>query len=141
VAEGEGDEDMDQDDLAQPGSLQEVASVASMEVVGVTKENEPEDASKPPSPKPHPLSMSFQPGTPQSDTGDGLEDSLAVGVGVVEEETADVDVSALDMTALGPDGAPFEATHELTQMEGNDALLGGIMLDQSGDPFAEGLVQ
>jgi hypothetical protein len=129
--------------------VQELASVASQEqseaLSGAPKENEAEDVSKLPSPKPHPLSISFRP-SPDSDHGDNVfDESLAVGVdgivGVDGGNASDVDVSALDMSALGPDGTAFEDAHDLAQMQGDDALMGGMMMDQSDDPFVEGLVQ
>jgi hypothetical protein len=126
--------------------MQEVASVASLEpseAAGLPKENETEDfLSKPPTPQPPPLSISFQ---PEAETDDVLDASLAVGVdgvgvGVDDGTPGEVDVEALDMSALGPDGTAFEAAHDLTQMEGEDALMGGVLMDQTDDPFADALV-
>jgi hypothetical protein len=87
--------------------------------------------SKPPSPKPHPLSMSFQPASePSMDAGDVLDDSLklldstldSVVVGRPENVTVE-DVDALDMPVLGPDGVAFESVHNISQLEGEDDLV------------------
>ena len=47
-------------------------------------------------------------------------------------------VPELNMSGLGPDGEPFEATHDLSQIQPEDALLGGPVMDSSisEDPFA-----
>ncbi|EIN14038.1 hypothetical protein PUNSTDRAFT_129688 [Punctularia strigosozonata HHB-11173 SS5] len=65
-----------------------------------------------------------------------LDDSLS---SVVEGLNPD-DLSNVDLSALPPDGMAFEGAHDLTrieQIEPTDAILGGSMMDQSGDPFAE----
>jgi hypothetical protein len=91
--------------------------------------------SKPPSPKPHPLSMSFQPASePSMDAGDVLDDSLklldstmdSVVVGRSENVTVE-DVDALDMPVLGPDGVAFESVHNISQMEGEDDLVRSLL--------------
>ncbi|KZV70956.1 hypothetical protein PENSPDRAFT_752091 [Peniophora sp. CONT] len=57
-------------------------------------------------------------------------------------ESAQLDAGAipeLNMSGLGPDGEPFEAAHELSQIQPEDALLGsGQVMDStvSEDPFA-----
>lgn len=42
----------------------------------------------------------------------------------------------LDLSGLGPDGEAFESAHDLSQMEPNDIILGGNMMDDSMDPFS-----
>jgi len=141
VAEVEGDEDMDQDDLPPADSLQQTprALLEPPEVTDVPKESETEDLSKPPSPKPHPLSISYQ---PEAEADDVLDESFAVVVGVDDVNQGVVDLGALDMSALGPDGTAFEEAHDLSQMEGGDAIMGaGVLMDQTVDPFAESLVE
>jgi hypothetical protein len=150
VPEVEGDEDMDQDELALPGSVQEAASVASFEPTGPPpkEENEAEDTpSKPPTPKRHPLSISFQPSS-EAEPDDVLDESLAVGVGVTvvgvgiggldDDNGGVVDMDVLDISALDPNGTAFEAAHDL-QMEPSDALMSGVLMGQSDDPFADAL--
>jgi len=143
---GEGDEELDQDEPAASVGP-EAASVASDSV----PPKEPEDMlSKPPSPKPHPLSMSFQPASEPSieHTDDILDASLkpldsnmdAVAVNGVEDVNPE-GVGGLDMSVLGPDGTAFESAHDLSQMEAADALMGGPLMDESVDPFAEPIVE
>ncbi|KAI0034003.1 hypothetical protein K488DRAFT_77564 [Vararia minispora EC-137] len=132
----EGDDD-DQEEAGTPSNAPEGISRAASE-----SQLKTEPPSKLPSPKPHPLSISFQP----SDATDGVEldDSLKVLDGSME---AQVDVPGdlnsdtlpdLDMSTLGPDGTSFEAAGDLTQLQSEDALLGGEMMDTSmaDDPFA-----
>ncbi|KAJ7665223.1 hypothetical protein DFH06DRAFT_1470552 [Mycena polygramma] len=99
-----------------------------------------EPPSKPSSPKPQ-LSMGLQPSLDDPETNDALDQSLGametnmdqgVGVGL------DADEGLMDISSLAPDGLGLEASHDLTQMDGTDALLGGpLQMDESGDPFAE----
>jgi hypothetical protein len=127
---GEGDEEIDQDEPAASVGP-EVASIASDSVPPKDSED---TLSKPPSPKPHPLSISFQPTSEPSmeHAGDDLDASLkplegsmdAVAVdGVNVEDVNPVDVEGLDMSVLGPDGTAFESAHDLSQMEAADALV------------------
>ena len=53
----------------------------------------------------------------------------------VPDITADMN---LDMAGLGPDGEPFEGANELSQLNPEDALLGGPLLDHEmdDDPFS-----
>jgi hypothetical protein len=140
----EGDEDMDQDEAVSTVVLEATQVDAPDVDVIATQETQEDIPSKPPSPKPQ-LSMSLQ---PSSDLGvepveDGLDASLnPLDAGIIDEidvgEKMDpTDGIELDMTGLGPDGLGLEASHDLSQMEGADALIGGAMMDQSGDPFAE----
>lgn len=143
----EGDEDMDQDEAVStvvPEATQadtvDVGVVATQEV----QETQEELPSKPPSPQPQ-LTMSLQPSSdlsvdPVGDTLDAslnpIETDIVVDVDVGEKLNTE-DGIELDMTGLGPDGLGLEASHDLSQMEAADALIGGAMMDQSGDPFAE----
>ncbi|KAJ7508600.1 hypothetical protein B0H11DRAFT_2153057 [Mycena galericulata] len=127
----EGDEE-DQDEPA-------TATAALPETIeAVPPEEEP--PSKPASPKPQ-LSMALQPSMDDSENNDVLDESLktmeanmeqGVGVGL------DTDEGIMDISALAPDGLGLEASHDLAQMDEDDALLGGpLQLDESVDPFAE----
>lgn len=143
----EGDEDMDQDEAVStvvPEATQadtiDVGVVATQEV----QETQEELPSKPPSPQPQ-LTMTLQPSSdlsvdPVGDTLDAslnpIETDIVVDVDVGEKLNTE-DGIELDMTGLGPDGLGLEASHDLSQMEAADALIGGAMMDQSGDPFAE----
>ncbi|KAJ7729240.1 hypothetical protein DFH07DRAFT_850331 [Mycena maculata] len=134
----EGDEE-DQDEPATAAAPLPEATEA------VAAEAEEELPSKPPSPKPQ-LSMGLQPSSDMiddSETNDALDESLkameanmdqGVGVGLTDEE------GMMDISALAPDGLGLEAGHDLTQMDGDDALLGGpLQMDESVDPFAEAI--
>jgi len=41
----------------------------------------------------------------------------------------------LDMSGLGPDGLELEGAHDMSQLDGDDALMGGPMMDSTMDPF------
>lgn len=134
----EGDEEMDQDEPAQsvpPGATSRDLSEP------VIPKDEPQ--SKISTPKPHPLSVSFQPSMSTEAADDVLDESLKAlddSIANVSSVTDTLDPDALvnmDLSQLGPDGTAFEAEHDLTQMEATDAILGGELLDQSIDPFAE----
>lgn len=87
--------------------------------------------SKPTSPKPHPLSISFQPATPTE-----LDASLQPSESGLDVGDMGGDMT-LSMDHIGPDGEPFEEADDLTQLQAADALLGGPLIDQSmdDDPF------
>jgi len=84
--------------------------------------------------------MGLQPSLDDSVTNDALDESLqtmeanmeqGVGVGL------DTDEGIMNISALAPDGLGLEASHDLTQMDEDDALLGGpLQMDESVDPFA-----
>ncbi|KAI0066478.1 hypothetical protein BV25DRAFT_1385571 [Artomyces pyxidatus] len=135
----EGDDEMDQDDATQSVPPEPV-SRADSELIAPTEEL----PSKAPSPKPHPLSISFQPLDDET-PDDVLSASLKVpddlpdmGSGLdVRDALNPEGLVDLDMSQLGPDGTAFESAQDLTQMDQTDALLGGEMMDDSiGDPFA-----
>ncbi|KAI0347850.1 hypothetical protein BDW22DRAFT_1349922 [Trametopsis cervina] len=131
----DGDDEMDQDE-ATP-SVAPTPAPISREV------SEPlplREESKPATPKPHPLSVSFQPPSPPLDAEDdvldeSLKPSEAVFTAGVEGMDADLE---LDMTQMGPDGEAFEGAGDLSQLQASDALLGGPLLDEvmEEDPFA-----
>jgi hypothetical protein len=131
VVEGD-DEDQDEAAVA-PAPLPDAVEAA------VPEEEPP---SKPPSPKPQ-LSMALQP-PDDSATNDALDESLQMmeenmdqGVGVGLDDTEE---GLMDISSLAPDGLGLEASHDLTQLDADDALLGGpLQLDESVDPFAESL--
>jgi hypothetical protein len=67
------------------------------------------------------------------DTGDltGADLSSANLTGV--DDFAGLTVEPLEM--LPPDGTAFEAVQDLSQVDEGDQLLGGKVMDESGDPF------
>lgn len=135
------------DEEDQDEAVQVIEAEPEVEVVPSVID---EDASKPPSPKAqltlsvdvddtdgsNPLSldgplddmdMSLNPMDP------GLVTEL--NVGEVSEVLNDEGGVELDISALGPDGLGLEGTHDLSQMDPDDVLMGGVMLDGSEDPF------
>ena len=105
--------------------------------------------SRPVTPKPHPLSVSFQPPSPtpappeeasiEVDT-EALTatTTLDLDPGLGETELNPEDLLNMDMAALGPDGEPFEAAANLLQVQEADDLLGGAeLMDQTEDPFQD----
>lgn len=69
----------------------------------------------------------------------GMVDTTMDSVDIPINTEADIGEipEGVDMSALGPDGMAFEGAHDLTQIEGGDDLLGGSVMDSSGDPFTE----
>ena len=133
----EGDEDVEQEDASQSVQPDTVSRDVSEPII--PKDELPSKAS---SPKPHPLSISFQPPPLASDQvgDDGLDNPLQ---GLEDDLTGQVDVGdtlvtpdlvGLDLSQLGPDGTAFEATGDLTEMDPGDTILGGNIL--ADDPFA-----
>lgn len=126
---------MEQDDEIKSVAPDSATAPASREV---SEPLQPREESKPATPKPHPLSVSFQPPSPSPaphDQDDGLDDSLKP-----PEGNLDGDLS-LDMTGMGPDGEAFENAGDMSQLQSGDALLGGgPLLDETmeEDPFANG---
>ncbi|GBE83434.1 predicted protein [Sparassis crispa] len=131
----EGDEEIDQDEVGT-SIAPETAPVSRDVSEPVASEPKDNSGSKPSTPKPHPLSISFQPPTPTPGPDDALDESLkpsgdlaadALGAGI-----------GLDMSQMGPDGEPFEGAEDLSQLQSADALLGGGLMPESmdDDPFA-----
>lgn len=127
----DGDDEMEQDDENKSIAPDSATAPASREV---SEPLQPREESKPATPKPHPLSVSFQapsPSPPPPD--DPLDDSL---------NPTEVDLGgdlSLDMSGMGPDGEPFENAGDMSQLQSGDALLGGgPLLDGTigDDPFA-----
>lgn len=142
----DGDEELDQDEAAT--SVAPETASASRDVSEMPTGPKDDLPSKPGTPKPHPLSMSFTPGP---DADDALDDSLkpregaldaavgAEGLGGIADmgNMGDMGDITLDMTGVGPDGEPFEGGG-LGQLQADDALLGaGTLMDGNmEDPFA-----
>lgn len=133
----EGDEDVEQEDASQSIQPDTVSRDISEPII--PKDELPSKVS---SPKPHPLSISFQPPPLASEqVGDGgldnplqgLEDDLTGQVDV-GDTLVTADLVDLDLSQLGPDGTAFEAAGDLTAMDPGDNLLGADIL--TDDPFA-----
>lgn len=133
----EGDEELDEETQA--------STAAPTKPAESTPALQDEFPSKPASPKPQ-LSMTLS-GADDAVNGDGDTDALDASLKpIVDTEMHDVkkagvDVETgveLDMSALGPDGLGLDGPHNLSQLDASDALTGGPLLDQTGDPFGQG---
>lgn len=157
----DGDEDLDQEqDEAAPTADPDSATQEIPDSTAVNTEVQPTPAHplspNPPSPSllpdvpsPNRHLLSLQLDQPVlEEAHDVLDASLkpldttmdaVVDVGQMDTEGVDVSdmVNEMDMSSLGPDGITFENAHDLTQIEGEDTLLGGSMMDSSMDPFAD----
>lgn len=157
----EGDED-DQDEAgpsADLGSVLEIPDTTAVNTEALPTPAQPLTPNQPSPPpdahSPNPHTLSFQPDHGQTtleEAHDALDAALKpldtgmativdVG-GQMDPGGVDVNVNELDidMSNLGPDGLPLESSaHDLTQVEAEDSLLGGAMMDSSLDPFAEQL--
>lgn len=127
---------MEQDDAVNAVATEATQPTEPVEETATLEEIPPE--SKPPSPPQ--LSMLLQ---PSSGLGvDGNEDSLDASLKPLDamddeddkkEDETDIE---LDISALGPDGLQLEDSHNLSQIDPEDALTGGPLMDDSVDPFA-----
>ena len=97
---------MDQDEAGTNSIVPDTAPASREDTEPPTIKGE---ESKPATPKPHPLSISFQPPTPPPVLDDGLDASLQPTEGVLDGVVGDIggDI-ALDLTEIGPDGEPFD---------------------------------
>lgn len=138
----DGDDEMDQDEGNNSVAPESTTAPASREV---SEPLQPKEESKPATPKPHPLSVSFQPPSPSppppQDVDDGLDDSLKPAEGNLDGTVDVIEAElSLDMSQIGPDGEPFEEANEISQLQASDPLLGGgALLDETmeDDPFAD----
>lgn len=130
----DGDDDLEQDetrvDAVQPKEL-EAADADT---------NQDDPPSKLPSPKPQ-LVMQSGVEDETQDPSNGLQASLkpmdtAMDEGL-DEEKGTVEGLELDMSGLGPDGLQLEGSHDLSQLDGPDGLIGGPLMDDSIDPFSD----
>ncbi|TCD60047.1 hypothetical protein EIP91_010841 [Steccherinum ochraceum] len=137
----EGDDDMDQDDAPNRDSAIPDTTPVSRAESEMPSLPKVDDDSKPATPKPHPLSVSFQPPSPPPVVDDDVLDEslqpLPTGDDISAGVNVDVDVDvALDLTGMGPDGEPFEGAPDISQLQPDDALLGGALMDEDmADPF------
>ncbi|KAG2023020.1 hypothetical protein CC2G_000725 [Coprinopsis cinerea AmutBmut pab1-1] len=131
----DGDEEMEQDETAAPSRAEPASKeTAEPEPEATTTEETP---SKAPSPKPQ-LSMTTAEDPPQGSELDPSLKPMDVNMDDGEEgEGKKEGKLELNMTGLGPDGLPLEGSHDLSQLDPADSLVGGNLMDQSGDPFAE----
>ncbi|THH17765.1 hypothetical protein EUX98_g9063 [Antrodiella citrinella] len=131
----EGDDDLlDADDVpARDSAIPDTTPVSRAgSELAVSKAD---DESKPASPKPHPLSVSFAPPSPVAipPEEDVLDEALQP-LSTEDDITADI---SLNLTDMGPDGEAFEGAADMSQLQPADAILGGPLMDENmSDPFA-----
>lgn len=136
----EGDDDEQDDNPVAP----EVETTVVLDSGAVTQEpTEVDPVSKPPSPKAELLMTSTM---DEDIPTDGLDLSLKSldegGIELVEGDDTKLNEDVgmeLDISALGPDGLGLEASNDLSQLEPEDAILGGPLLDDTPDPFADNI--
>lgn len=103
--------------------------------------NQDDLPSKVPSPKPELMML----GTTVADIPPTSIDELDQTLKPLEDNLDDGDINdkptmeglELDISGLGPDGLQLENTHDLSQLDGPDGLIGGSLMDESIDPFAD----
>ena len=98
--------------------------------------------SRPVTPKPHPLSVSFQPPSPtpppQQEENIEVDAEALTATTTLDPGLGGGEDDIMNMAALGPDGEPFEGAENLLQVQGGDDLLGGAeLMDQTEDPFQD----
>ena len=136
----EGDEDMDQDEPTAsvvPEATQDVTTNF------VNQEVPEEPQTKPSSPPPPALSLQHtEPMLTVDEGGDMLEASfkaLEASINVDVENANQEVVGELDMSVLGPDVTAFESVHDLGPLDNANALLGGPLMGDAGDPFVQSM--
>ncbi|KAH9486562.1 hypothetical protein JR316_0000627 [Psilocybe cubensis] len=128
----EGDEDLEQEEPR-------VDAVPAKDVDMETNQDDP--PSKVPSPKPQLMMQSGVDDEPQDPT-DGLDSTLKPLEIPMDDEDENgnqtgVEGLELDISNLGPDGLQLEGSHDLSQLDGPDGLIGGSLMDDSIDPFTD----
>ena len=97
----------------------------------------------PPSPKPQLTLMQSNSELDMTNNGDdGLNNdpSLKLDTTIGGLEVKKDDELELDMSGLGPDGLQLASAHDLAQLDPQDGLMGGPLMDQDADPFAQAIV-
>ncbi len=126
----EGDED-DQDEARnEPTQVKDVDMDA----------NQDRPSEVPPSPKPQLIliqSNSELDMTTNDDDGLNNDPSLKLDATIGGHEGKKDDGLELDMSGLGPDGLQLASAHDLAQLDPQDGLMGGPLMDQTADPFAQ----
>lgn len=128
----DGDEDLDQDEGRNDAAQQKDVDLDT---------NQDEPPSKMPSPKPQLMMAESTSELDIREPSEGLETTLKLDATMddAEDEKKDdgTDGLELDISGLGPDGLQLEGAHDLSQLDGPDGLIGGSLMDESGDPFGE----
>jgi hypothetical protein len=122
----DGDEDLEQDETRNDAS--QAKDLADMDT------NLDDPPSKVPSPKPQLMMLQS---SVDDETQDPTElDSSLKPIGI-DKEGPGVEGLELDISGLGPDGLQLENAHDLSQLDGPDGLIGGPLMEDSIDPFAD----
>ncbi|KDR85396.1 hypothetical protein GALMADRAFT_218490 [Galerina marginata CBS 339.88] len=130
----EGDEDLEQEEPRIDSTQVKDLEVVDMDI------NQDDPPSKMPSPKPQ-LMMQSSAEDEAQDPSEGLDASLkpldtSMNGDEIGKEV-EVEGLELDISGLGPDGLQLENAHDLSQLDGEDALIGGPLMDASVDPFSD----
>ena len=123
----DGDEDAQEETRNESNEASQAKDLPDMDT------NQDDPPSKMPSPKPQLMMVNDD---DSRDTTEGLDASLKPLDDMVDKTGLPGDLE-LDISALGPDGLQLESAHDLSQLDGPDGLIGGPMMDESGDPFVD----
>jgi len=120
----DGDEDLEQDETRNDAG--QVKDLTDMDT------NLDDPPSKVPSPKPQLMML-------QSSVDDETQDPIELDSSLkpLDSDKTGVEGLELDISGLGPDGLQLESTHDLSQLDGPDGLIGGPLMEDSIDPFAD----
>jgi hypothetical protein len=122
----DGDEDLEQDETRNDAG--QAKDLADMDT------NLDDPPSKVPSPKPQLMMI-------QSSVDDETQDPIELDSSLKpidsDKEGPGVEGLELDISGLGPDGLQLENAHDLSQLDGPDGLIGGPLMEDSIDPFAD----
>jgi len=120
----DGDEDLEQDETRNDAG--QVKDLVDMDT------NLDDPPSKVPSPKPQLMML-------QPSVDDEIQDptELDSSLKPLDSDKTGVEGLELDISGLGPDGLQLESTHDLSQLDGPDGLIGGPLMEDSIDPFAD----
>lgn len=128
----DGDEDLEQDEPRGTDATQ------NKELTDMDP-NVDDPPSKLSSPKPQLRIMSSSLSVLETRDSVGLDASLKLDADMddIDEGQKKDDDLELGISGLGPDGLQLEGTHDLSQLDGPDGLMGGSLMDDRVDPFAD----
>ncbi|KAF9477525.1 hypothetical protein BDN70DRAFT_881092 [Pholiota conissans] len=128
----EGDEDEQDETRNEASEIPQVKDLGDMDT------NQDDPPSKAHSPKPQLMMLGTGNDDDTQDIG-GLDASLKpLDDGDENDKQVLEEGLELDISGLGPDGLQLEGSHDLSQLDGPDGLIGGPLMDESADPFATG---
>jgi hypothetical protein len=128
---------VDGDEDEQDEARIEVSEVPQVKDLGDMDANPDEPPSKMPSPTPQLMMLGSANDDDNQGIVEGLDASLKPMDDVDENDKQGLEEELeLDISGLGPDGLQLEGAHDLSQLDGPDGLIGGSLMDESGDPFA-----